>query len=681
MPSIIEGYNYDIFVSYRQKDNKGDRWVSEFVEALKTELESTFKEEISVYFDINPVDGLLETHDVNASLKEKLKCLVFIPVISQTYCDPKSFAWQHEFCAFNKYAKEDKFGRDIRLAGGNVASRILPVKIHDLDPEDTTLLENELGAALRAIEFIYKESGVNRPLKPTDNRHDNQNKTDYRNQVNKIANAIKEIIGSLKNPSSSISTPPKKVSSNISEGKSETFDSIAVLPFANMSSDPEQEYFSDGISEEIINVLSQLPNLKVAGRTSSFTFKGKNEDLRTIGEKLGVKTVLEGSVRSSGNRIRITAQLVDVQNGFHLWSDKYDREMKDIFEIQDEISLAIVEELKIKLFDGERVYVLKSKTQNLKAYNHYLKGRFYWNNNRTKEGIEKTIEYFTQAIEFDPNYALAYTGLADAYAVLADWGYIQTKIAVPKIKEFLTKSRELDDTLAENHCSLFYSYALFEWNWQKAEMESRKAFELNPKSPVAHHFYALFQACLGNVSNAIEHNQMARMLDPLSLIFNFAYGLILYMSHQYDEAIKQFRKTLEIDNSFTPAYFWTSFCFIQKGLYAEAVEEYQNLLLRNPLTEKFIPVIDEIFKMSGIEGFLHWLIDEGIKLDKGIYKQTYHLAVCFALLNNQEMAFKWLAEACEQHVSWIAWIKVDPGFDNLRDDPGFSIFLEKVGLQ
>ena len=164
MASIVPGYEYDIFISYRQKDNKGDRWVSEFVDALKTELESTFKEEISVYFDINPHDGLLETHDVNASLKEKLKCLIFIPVISQTYCDPQSFAWQYEFCAFNKLAKEDQFGRDICLAGGNVASRILPIKINDLDPEDKTLLENELGGVLRSIDFINKSAGVNRPL-------------------------------------------------------------------------------------------------------------------------------------------------------------------------------------------------------------------------------------------------------------------------------------------------------------------------------------------------------------------------------------------------------------------------------------------------------------------------------------------------------------------------------------
>jgi hypothetical protein len=180
MASIVQGYKYDIFISYRQKDNKYDGWVNEFVDNLKRELEATFKEEVSVYFDINPHDGLLETHDVGASLKEKLSCLVFIPIISQTYCDSKSFAWQHEFVAFNKQAMEDQFGRDIRLTGGNVASRILPVKIHDLEQEDKLLLENELGGVLRGIEFIYKSSGVNRPLKPTDSPDKNLNKTYYR---------------------------------------------------------------------------------------------------------------------------------------------------------------------------------------------------------------------------------------------------------------------------------------------------------------------------------------------------------------------------------------------------------------------------------------------------------------------------------------------------------------------
>src|SRR5664280_1753431 len=283
MASIVPGYEYDIFISYRQKDNKGDRWVSEFVDALKTELESTFKEEISVYFDINPHDGLLETHDVNASLKGKLKCLIFIPIISQTYCDPQSFAWQYEFCAFNKLAKEDQFGRDICLAGGNVASRILPIKINDLDPEDKTLLENELGGVLRSIEFIYKASGVNRPLKPNDERTENLNHTYYRDQINKVANAVKEVITAIKKYNQQDGEVPKEVVKGkpespktvklkiiiasviilalivlgyfliptLSKPKEQLEKSIAVLPFINDSPVDSNKYFINGVMEDI----------------------------------------------------------------------------------------------------------------------------------------------------------------------------------------------------------------------------------------------------------------------------------------------------------------------------------------------------------------------------------------------------------------------------------------------
>jgi tetratricopeptide (TPR) repeat protein len=237
MASLIPGYEYDIFISYRQKDNKYDGWITEFVSNLKKELEATFKEDLSIFFDENPNDGLLETHSVDKSLEGKLKCLIFIPIISQTYCDTRSFAWANEFCTFNKLTKEDQFGRDIRLYNGNIASRILPVKIHDLDADDKIILENELGGELRSVEFIYREAGVNRPLKASDNKNDNQNKTDYRNQVNKVANALKEIIGSLKKISSPNSKSnrlliPISKSSNSTFEKTSTWFKILVVLFS-----------------------------------------------------------------------------------------------------------------------------------------------------------------------------------------------------------------------------------------------------------------------------------------------------------------------------------------------------------------------------------------------------------------------------------------------------------------
>jgi len=301
MPGIIEGYSYDIFISYRQKDNKHDGWVTEFVNNLKGELEATFKEDISIYFDENPHDGLLETHSVDKSLEGKLKCLIFIPVISQTYCDPKSYAWQHEFCAFNKLAKEDKFGRDIKLISGNVSSRILPVKIHDLDPDDKTLLENELGGMLRSIEFIYKSAGVNRPLRVNeDHPQDNLNKTYYRDQINKVANAVKEIITAFKKHSQhfeedskkdfEVKTSPRKnqrkkiikgtlivlalvlfgyfVIPKLLKSSEQLEKSIAVLPFINDSPDPENVYFINGIMEEVLNNLQKIKDFRVLSRTS-----------------------------------------------------------------------------------------------------------------------------------------------------------------------------------------------------------------------------------------------------------------------------------------------------------------------------------------------------------------------------------------------------------------------------
>ncbi len=453
MPSLVYGFQYDIFISYRHNDNRSG-WVTEFVKALQEELASTIKEPVSVYFDLSPHDGLLETHNVDKSLEGKLKCLIFIPIISQTYCDTKSFAWQHEFVAFNKLAKEDHSGRDIKLSNGNVASRILPIKIHDLDAEDKALIENEIGGALRAIEFIFKSSGVNRPLTSTDKREENSSKSFYRDQVNKVANSIKELTAAIKNPvattAKSINTyrpttetsRHKKTALSIAtliilllaasyflfpklflttnEETGLIAKSIAVLPFVDLSESKDQGWFGDGLTEEILNSLAHVKGLNVISRTSSFAFKNKNLRIQVIADSLGVNYVVEGSVRKSNTGLRITAQLIRAKDGFHIWSNTYDRNTKDIFTLQQEIASKIAESLDISL-DPKAIEKMHSAgTTNPEAYIKFLQGNEIFLEGHIKRSVmlpylRRANISFDEAVRLDPDFINPYLFRADYY--------------------------------------------------------------------------------------------------------------------------------------------------------------------------------------------------------------------------------------------------------------------------
>lgn len=460
MPSFVSSYEYDIFISYRQKDNKGDHWVTEFVNALRTELESTFKEDISIYFDAHPHDGLLETHDVDDSLKGKLKCLIFIPIISQTYCDPKSFAWTHEFLEFKKMASEDALGLKIKLANGNVASRILPITIHQLDLADKQLVETELGAVLRSVEFIYRSAGVARPLKAfEEDAKANLNHTFYRDQINKVARAIKELISSIQNPtllsqkaqdpkaSKSIPGSSRKKIAWIASAlvlfgiSSFTYyylggfgrrlaytpeKSIAVLPFENMSNDPEQDYFSDGIAEDILNHLTKIADLKVKSRTSTLRYKDTQKSTTEIGDELGVGNVVEGTVRRVGDKIRVVVQLIDAKTEFRLWSESYDREVKDVLGLQSEIAIQIANALEAKLTETERKNIQKESSQNTIAYDYFLRareGRFWFNGSKAE--LETILQMLDRAIKLDPNFSQAYALKARAWYNLRTFGVTQ----------------------------------------------------------------------------------------------------------------------------------------------------------------------------------------------------------------------------------------------------------------
>ena len=680
MASIIPGYECDIFISYRQKDNKYDGWVTEFVDNLKKELEATFKEEVSVYFDINPNDGLLETHDVDASLKEKLKCLVFIPIISQTYCDSKSFAWQHEFVAFNKMAKEDQFGRDIKLAGRNIASRILPIKIHDLDAEDKGLLENELGGVLRCIEFIYKSAGVNRPLRTKeDHPQDNLNKTYYRDQVNKIANAIKEIICGLKNPSSSNAKQSHNDSSNISKSNPEPFESIAVLPFANMSSDPEQEFFSDGISEEIINMLAQVPGLKVAGRTSAFSFKGKNQDLRIIGEQLNVDHILEGSVRKSGNKIRITAQLINVADGYHLWSEKYDQQLEDIFDIQDEISLAILNAIKIKLLGAVKESVLRKYTDNTEAYQLYLQGRFYYNKSG-EDGFIKAIDYFKAAIKIEPDYALAYAGIGYSYLYIWFFNYSAPENCLPQAKQAIQQCLQLDNEISESHSVLGHMKLVYEWDFAEASIEFKKAIDLNPNYAEAHFYYAFCMVLSGNQKEAIKHASIAYNLDPFSLWISFNVGIVYLMLEDFEKELEYGRRLVELEPNYFGGHLLVGGGLMNLKRYEEAVPECEIAVQQSygSLTLRYL-------------GLVYGLVGEKVKVREVLEKMenlrtvrwvgNFDMSVVYMALGEFDKAFHYFEKAIEKHEGTMIFLQNNiRHFPEFEQNPRTKQLLDKTGL-
>jgi TolB-like protein/Tfp pilus assembly protein PilF len=451
MASIIPGYEYDIFISYRQKDNKHDGWVTEFVNNLKGELEATFKEDISVYFDINPHDGLLETHDVDASLKEKLKCLVFIPIISRTYCDPKSFAWGHEFKAFVELASQDQYGLKVKVTGGNVATRVLPIQIHDLNADDRKLVECELGGYLRGIEFIYKEPGVNRPLAPDDDEKKNLNGVKYKNQINKVANAINEIIDGLKNsdPSGKVISdnsiekePSGKINhrkkiiigalivltlivagyfivSKLFEPQEEHEKSIAILPFKLLSDEPDKQYLADGMMDAITLHLSKIKDLRVMSRTSVEQYRGTTKTLRVIGQELNVEYLLEGSFQKFGDNARLIVQLIKASEERHAWANEYNRNWREVFSVQSEVAKTIARELHVVISPEEVQLIEKPPTTSLIAYDFYQRGRVeytkYLIDNNNIEALPKAENLFHKALKYDSTFAQAYTGLAGVY--------------------------------------------------------------------------------------------------------------------------------------------------------------------------------------------------------------------------------------------------------------------------
>ncbi|NOR14082.1 MAG: protein kinase [Candidatus Aminicenantes bacterium] len=350
--------------------------------------------------------------------------------------------------------------------------------------------------------------------------------------------------------------------------------SIAVLPFVNMSADTEQEYFCDGLAEELINTLTKIKDLKVVARTSAFSFKGKTIDVREIGRRLNVEKVLEGSVRKSGNKLRITAQLINVEDGYHLWSEKFDREMEDIFAIQDEISLAIVDNLKVSLLEKEEEAILKRYTEDLEAYNLYLKG-IYFLRMYTAEGFQEAIKYFELTLQKDPNYALAYYGLAEVFYTISYWANVPPHDAYPKAKEYAKKAIEIDQDIGEAHAALGLVYTFYDWDWKEAERELTKALELNPSSAIIHMSYSWFLSLTEKHEEAVFEAKRAQELDPLSPLIIAHIGLACIWGSRFDKAIDELKAGISLVPNFYLMHYYLGLAYRAKSMLKEAIAVYE----------------------------------------------------------------------------------------------------------
>jgi serine/threonine protein kinase/Tfp pilus assembly protein PilF len=455
--------------------------------------------------------------------------------------------------------------------------------------------------------------------------------------------------------------------------------SIGVLPFRDMSPEKNQDYFGEGIAEDIISNLTKIKGLHVVARTSSFSFRDSPDDVKEIGRKLGVGSILEGSIRKIEDRIRVTVQLIDVENGYHLWSERYDRVMKDMFEIQDEISLSITDRLEVNIGEDMSAAPTKHQTENPDAYCLYLKGRFFWNM-RTGDSLKKAIKFFEEALEIDDNYALAYAGLSDVYRALPDYTSYSPREAYEKARELAHKAIDIDNSLSEAHTSLAVILNNM-FDWDGAEREFRKAIESNPGYATAHHWFALYYMYRARFTEAIEEIGKAYSLDPLSLPINRDIGTVYYYAGRYDEAIEALQKTLELDPNFSLVHELLGRAFLKKGMYEEALKEFET---ERRFTGSWRPVLDAwviiAYMEMGMKEKAQGLLTALEKKSANTYISPYSLSWIYFALGDVEQGFQWLEKAYNERDSWLCEIKVEPVFDKVRQDPRFTALLNNLGL-
>ncbi len=460
---------------------------------------------------------------------------------------------------------------------------------------------------------------------------------------------------------------------------SKIIDSLAVLPFENASRDPEYEYLSDGIAGSLINILATVPKLRVMAQSTVFRYKGRGIDAQTVGRELNVRAVLTGTIMQSGGALRIGTELVHVETGSQLWGAQYDRKPGDIFAIQDDISNEISEKLRLKLTRAEKKRLTKRQTDNVEAYRLYLKGRHHWNR-WTEEGFYKAIGYFQEAVEKDPSYALAYTGLADSYVLLGWNGYLPAKEAFPKGKLAAMGALRIDADLGEAHTPQAAVLWLHDWKWQEAGQEFERSLALNPAHPTASHWYAEYLMTMGRHEEAIARMKSSQELDPLSLIISVAIGWAYYMARRYDESFEQLRRTVELDPNYPVTYWILGLLLRKMGRYEEAIAEGEKGVKLSGGSPVMSAALAQTFAAAAKRNKAVEILNELTSLATQKYVAPYYFAGIHAGLGEEDRAIEYLEKSYEEHSHWLIYLHIDPSMDGLRSNPRFQKLLESVGL-
>jgi len=456
-----------------------------------------------------------------------------------------------------------------------------------------------------------------------------------------------------------------------------SIESIAIMPFQNQSNDPNSDYLSDGITENIINSLSQLPNLKVMARTTVFRYKGRDADAQKVGEELGVAAVLTGRVLKQGDTLQIQADLVRVSDGSEIWGNKYSRKLADVFAMQSDLAKEISDRLRIQIGGVERERLAKHATENTEAYELYLKGRYHYFKG-TESDMRQATNYYQQAIDKDPNFARAYVGLADSYGTASTY-LLPPNQAYAKVKDAALRALQIDDGLGEAHATWGTYKFFYERDWRGAEAEFKRAIALNPNSPDAATWYSFYLAATQRFDEAIAQATRAKQLDPLSIVANVGVAESYYQSRQYDLAIDAFRKCLELDPQNVYAHELLGVAYQKKGMQAQAIAEFEKAV--------------QIDSSPGVISFLGWgygaagraddarkVLSQLEQIGKQRYVSPYNNALVFAGLGDQDHTFEWLNKADEERNDFLVYLKCEPMFDSVRSDPRFNEFIRRIGL-